>query len=129
MGVDIIVLLSAEFVMEDTPLEVDVITGLLQVGAADEDAEVGTREPASLSGWVNAVEVLSPLLVEDTWPTQQRKDSLKHIAPSLHVSLRYAVIPPGVSADSDITAELGGPSDVVASSISELDICSLTGVV
>ena len=59
--------------MEDAPLEVDVITGLLQVGAADEDAELNTREPASLSGWVNAVEALSPLLVEDTWPTQQEE--------------------------------------------------------
>ena len=43
--------------------------------------------------------------------------------------LEYAVIPPGdVSVDS-VMAELGGPSDVLASSVSELDICSLTGAV
>ena len=64
--------------MEDTPLEVDVITGLLVAGVAGGDAELGTRESASLSCWVNAVEALSPLLVEDTWPTQQEEDSLKH---------------------------------------------------
>ena len=55
--------------MEDTPLEVDVITGLLKAGVAGDDVELSTREPVSLSGWVNAVEALSPLLVEDTWPT------------------------------------------------------------
>ena len=55
--------------MADTPLEVVATTGLLKVGAAGVDVELGTREPASLSGWVNAVEALSPLLVEDTWPT------------------------------------------------------------
>ena len=70
MGMDMIVLLSRNCVMADTPLEVDVITGLLEAG---EDVELRTREPASLSGWVNAVEVLSPLLVEDTWPTQQEE--------------------------------------------------------
>ena len=69
MGMDIIVLLSGEFVMADTPLEVVVTTGLLEVEAAGDDVELGTRELASLSGWVNADEALSPLLVEHTWPT------------------------------------------------------------
>ena len=60
--------------MADTPLEVVVTTGLWTVaGAAGEDAELGTREPASLSGWVTAVEALSLLLVEDTWPKQQEE--------------------------------------------------------
>ena len=58
----------------DTSLEVVVTTGLLEAGeAGGEDVEPRTREPASLSGWVNAVEALSPLLVEDTWPTQQEE--------------------------------------------------------
>ena len=38
-------------------------------------------------------------------------------------------IPPGVSADSDMAAELSAQSDVVATSVGELDICSLTGAV
>ena len=41
MGIDIIVLLSGEFVMTDTPLEVVVTTGLLVAGAAGGDAELG----------------------------------------------------------------------------------------
>ena len=50
-----------------------VTTGLLGAGVAGDDVELRTREPASLSGWVNAVEALSSLLVEDTWPTQQEE--------------------------------------------------------
>ena len=69
MGVDITALLNGKFVMPDTPLEVDVITGLLKAGVGGWDAELGTREPASLSGWVITVEALSPLLVEETRPT------------------------------------------------------------
>ena len=55
--------------MADTPLEAVVTTGLLVAGAAGVDVELGTREPASLSGRVITVEALSPLLVEDTCPT------------------------------------------------------------
>ena len=56
-----------------------------------------------------------------------RKNSLKHITPSLHVPLGYAVIPP--DDVSMVTAEFGGPSDVVATSLSEPDISLLTDVV
>ena len=79
MGIDITavllgLLICGEFVTPDTPIEVVVATGLLVAGVAGEDVEFRTREPASLSGWVNAVEALSPLLVEDTWPTQQEEE-------------------------------------------------------
>ena len=73
MGIDVTAVMlgslkCGELVVTDTPLEVVVTTWLLKAGAAGEDGELGTREPASLSGWVNAVEALSPLLVKDTWP-------------------------------------------------------------
>ena len=70
-------LVRGEFVVLDTPIEVVVIatvvvaTGLLE---ADKDVELDTREPASLSDWVTAVEALSLFLVEDTWPKQQEEE-------------------------------------------------------
>ena len=127
MGMDIIVLLSGDFVMVDTPLEVVVTTGLLEAGVAGDDVELGTREPASLSGWVNAVEALSPLLVEDTRPTQQEEGFTETHYTFTACAIGYAVIPP--DDVSMVTAEFGGPSDVVATSLSEPDICSLTEIV
>ena len=124
---DIIVLLSGEFVMADTPLEVVVTNGLLEVGAAGDDVELGTRELASLSGWVNAVEALSPLLVEDTWSTQQEEGFTETHYTFTACVIGYAVIPP--DDVSMVMAEFGGPSDVVASSVGELGVCSLTDVV
>ena len=56
-----------------------------------------------------------------------RKNSLKHITPSLHVPLWCAVIS-DVFTDS-VMPEFGRPSDVVVMSVGELDISSLTGAV
>ena len=128
MGVDVIVLLSENFVMADTPLEAVVTNGLLEVGAAGVDVELRTREPAPLSSWVTAVEELSPLLVEDTRPTQQEEGFIETHCTFIACAIGYAVIPPGVVSADSVMAEFGGPSDVVASSVGEPGICSLTEV-
>ena len=117
------------------------VAALLEEGeAGSEDWELGTEEPASLLpsppvvGTIAValpvtVVVLSPLLVKGAWPNNnERKEYHRN---TLHHFTAMRICGPSIPPGNVpvVMAEVGKPSDVVASSASELDIDSLMDIV
>ena len=110
--------------------------------AGSEDWECGTEEPASLLSRPPAVGtigvalpvivvVLSPLLVKGAWPKNNKRkeyhrNTSHHFTAGAMRSCSSSIPPDDVSVEM---AEVGIPSDVVASSVNELDIDSLMDIV
>ena len=118
------------------------VAALLEGGeAGSEDGELCTEEPASLFSCPPVVGtiavalpvtvvVLSPLLVKGAWPNNNKRK--EYHRNTLHHFTAHAMRICGSSIPPDdvlvVMAEVGKPSDVVASSAGELDICSLMDI-